>query len=52
MGFEQFDWKERVGQLSGKTKEDVQCWNCQAMNDPDSVFCTNCSAPVKKEDFK
>ncbi len=48
-GFEQFDWKERVGQIGGKTEQGLQCWNCQTLNEEDSYFCMNCSAPLKRK---
>jgi len=48
-GFEEFDWKERVNQLSSKESKKIKCWNCSNMNDEDAIFCTRCSAPLKKE---
>ena len=48
MGFEDFDWKERMGQL-GRTVKQVECWNCKALNDEDAQFCNTCSVPLKKE---
>lgn len=48
-GFEQFDWKEKVSQISSKTDKGIQCWNCQTMNKSDSYFCINCSAPLKRK---
>ena len=48
-GFEEFDWKEKVQQMSGKKSKGIVCWNCNRMNDLDAIFCTNCSAPLKKE---
>ncbi len=48
-GFDEFDWKERVQQISGTKKKEVKCWNCSRMNDEDAIFCTNCSAPLKRE---
>ncbi|MHA1200421.1 MAG: zinc ribbon domain-containing protein [Candidatus Heimdallarchaeaceae archaeon] len=48
-GFDEFDWKERVQQISGDKVKEVKCWNCSRMNDEDAIFCTNCSAPLKKE---
>ncbi|MCE7741092.1 MAG: hypothetical protein GOP50_01415 [Candidatus Heimdallarchaeota archaeon] len=48
-GFDEFDWKEKVQQMSGNKVKEVKCWNCSRMNDEDAIFCTNCSAPLKKE---
>ncbi len=47
-GFDQFDWKERVGQIGAKTIQSKTCWNCQATNDDDALFCENCQAPLTK----
>jgi hypothetical protein len=53
-GFDQFDWKDKVKHLTGKSAEQgissVKCWNCDARNELDAHFCTNCSAPLKKDD--
>lgn len=46
-GFDQFDWKERVGQIGAKTIQSKKCWNCQATNDDDALFCENCQAPLE-----
>lgn len=46
-GFDQFDWKERVGQIGAKTIQSKTCWNCQATNDDDAIFCENCQAPLQ-----
>ncbi|TFG10665.1 zinc ribbon domain-containing protein [Candidatus Heimdallarchaeota archaeon] len=48
-GFEEFDWKERVSQMSLKNSQKIKCWNCSNVNDEDAIFCTRCSAPLKKE---
>jgi hypothetical protein len=48
-GFEEFDWREKVHQLSRNESKEIKCWNCSRMNDEDAIFCTNCSAPLKKE---
>ncbi len=48
-GFDEFDWKEKVQQMSGSKVKELKCWNCSKMNDEDAIFCTNCSAPLKKE---
>jgi len=49
-GFDQFDWKERVGQIGSKTVNGVKCWNCNKVNDDDAYFCQSCSAPLKKQE--
>ncbi len=53
-GFDEFDWKDKVGSISGKSANQgassVKCWNCDARNELDAHFCTNCSAPLKKDD--
>ena len=53
-GFDQFDWKDKVNSLSGKSPKQgvasVECWNCSARNELDAHFCTNCSAPLKKDE--
>jgi hypothetical protein len=46
-GFDQFDWKERVGQIGAKTIQSKKCWSCQATNDDDALFCENCQAPLE-----
>lgn len=46
-GFDQFDWKERAGQIGTKTIQSKKCWNCQATNDDDAIFCENCQAPLE-----
>ena len=48
-GFDQFDWKEKVSQIGGKTVKGIQCWNCQTQNEENSYFCVNCSAPLKRK---
>ena len=49
-GFDEYDWKSKVKQLNGKVKTvKVKCWNCQTENDEDALFCSNCSAPIKKQ---
>ena len=49
-GFNEFDWREKVQQMSGSRKvKEIKCWNCSRMNDEDAIFCSNCSAPLKKE---
>lgn len=48
-GFDEFDWREKVHQLSGTKSKEIKCWNCSRMNDEDAIFCSNCSAPLKKE---
>ena len=48
-GFEQFDWKEKVSQLGGKTSTGIKCWNCQTINKEDSYFCVSCNAPIKRK---
>lgn len=47
-GFDQFDWKQRVGQIGARTIQSRKCWNCQATNDDDALFCENCQAPLEK----
>ncbi len=54
-GFDQFDWKDKVNSLTGKSSAQqgavsVKCWNCDARNELDAHFCTNCSAPLKRDD--
>jgi len=49
MGFKEFDFRERTGQLGLRKIKDIKCWNCQTVNGEDSVFCSNCSAPLRKE---
>ncbi|MCK4878329.1 MAG: zinc ribbon domain-containing protein, partial [Candidatus Heimdallarchaeota archaeon] len=46
-GFDQFDWRERVGQIGTKTIQSKKCWSCQATNDDDALFCENCQAPLE-----
>jgi len=48
-GFDEYDWKSKVQQLNSRKAEGVKCWNCQTSNDKDSLFCSNCSAPLKKQ---
>ena len=48
-GFDEYDWKSKVKQLNGKNEESIKCWNCQTSNDKDALFCSNCSAPLKKQ---
>ncbi len=48
-GFEEYDWKSKVQQLDGRKTKEVKCWNCQTSNDEDALFCSNCSAPLKKQ---
>lgn len=48
-GFEEFDWRAKVQQMAGSKSKQIKCWNCSRMNDEDAIFCTNCSAPLKKE---
>ncbi len=50
-GFDQFDWKEKAGNISGKKgSTTVKCWNCDTRNEMDAFFCTNCSAPLRKDE--
>ncbi len=49
MGFADFDFRERTGLLGLRKVNEIKCWNCQAINEKDTVFCTTCSAPLKKE---
>lgn len=49
MGFEDFDFRERTGQFGSRKIKEIKCWNCQAVNEENSVFCSTCSAPLKKE---
>lgn len=49
MGFKEFDFRERTGQLGLRKTTEVKCWNCQATNEKDSLFCSTCSTPLKKE---
>ncbi len=49
MGFAEFDFRERTTQLGLRKVKEIKCWNCQAINEKDSVFCTTCSAPLRKE---
>jgi hypothetical protein len=46
-GFDQFDWRERMGQIGAKTIQSKKCWSCQATNDDDALFCENCQAPLE-----
>ncbi|MHA1550775.1 MAG: hypothetical protein ACTSQC_02395 [Candidatus Heimdallarchaeaceae archaeon] len=49
MGFEDFDFRERTGQLGLRKTIKIKCKNCQTINEEDSHFCNTCSAPLKKE---
>jgi hypothetical protein len=49
MGFEDFDFRERTGQLGLRKIKEIKCWNCQAVNEENASFCSTCSAPLKKE---
>ncbi|MHA1814859.1 MAG: hypothetical protein ACTSX1_02555 [Candidatus Heimdallarchaeaceae archaeon] len=49
MGFEDFDFKERTGLLGLRKIKEIKCWNCQAVDEENAVFCSTCSAILKKE---
>ncbi|MHA1778933.1 MAG: hypothetical protein ACTSUF_09965 [Candidatus Heimdallarchaeaceae archaeon] len=45
-GFEEFDWKERLHELSEETIEGIPCWNCKKVNPSDATKCEYCGVSL------